>query len=896
MHHGVITRPTERKVISRRTLVSTSRPTAGCAAPLSSPQLPHLMRPQQGPPDTPILHKSSHHLQTSCSPDFFTNERTLQEGNNQHCYVTSPGLHRDALTPQFRAAQPQVQLDSSVDFLHQSATDPTQRYYNTDIQISSSNYISNDQISLNGPLHNQNAYDFNIEEHLDSNSLNLCQNNANYESSNAQYSHDHFNHDNLHCSSDNSEQFFTSSTGPFNGTSQLTTLNTLVEQCQASLQNRPHVLGNMFENDLRASSVSPMAMDCVKQQMHYDYESGGSIPSESPFSEQSLQGPPDCVVQTGISMVGQGGSHALASLNHPITPESAGTSPFDLIENDHELDDILGQSINEPYHQSGRVDGEQLKNDGENNLVFRHSLLNSSMRGDVSSSCYSTQNIIPDQRSLNSQQYGTIGRLSISPINLKFSDVSKQAAFTTPEPVMSNVANYSQNNSSYNIMERTMSPMQCSSLTPGMMSVPKPEPVFTPPASPYGSYGGCSSQLSQGTTTDLYKSSAVQKLTELFHGQQSSITVNSLNNKRFSVSSNIYDEKFSSDQSCSNCFIDDGQLNLGTSNRIRIAQPARLNEEFHSTSGQEKPRPEFCSVTSNKGIRLKTDFSDTDVNNKIDNINQSTFDKSSFNVAGSLPRAEDTKYKRRQYKKRKIQPTEIPVCNVEPQTTSKPTSRRRAGRPAKISPEQVPPTQVSLAQASPAQVRSSQVDPSQACPPTPGMRGKRKRTSVDCSPAGAHKPRRDSAQQTKRTTSRQECAGTEHVSPSTASGQSNLDAIDSPSSTRSPSSVARRYISGEGAVPSSAGGDSPSSTRSPSSVARRYPSGAGPAPLSAGGKLCGVCGDTAKSMHFGGMACDSCKAFFRRSVQGQSFTTFSCSADQKCIISKKNRKNCQYCR
>ncbi|KAF2360476.1 Zinc finger nuclear hormone receptor-type, partial [Trinorchestia longiramus] len=61
-------------------------------------------------------------------------------------------------------------------------------------------------------------------------------------------------------------------------------------------------------------------------------------------------------------------------------------------------------------------------------------------------------------------------------------------------------------------------------------------------------------------------------------------------------------------------------------------------------------------------------------------------------------------------------------------------------------------------------------------------------------------------------------------------------------------------------------------------------------------KICGVCGDRAKSMHFGGMACDSCKAFFRRSVQGKCWKEFQCLDEKSCTISKKNRKNCQYCR
>ncbi|KAK8727731.1 hypothetical protein OTU49_009434 [Cherax quadricarinatus] len=61
-------------------------------------------------------------------------------------------------------------------------------------------------------------------------------------------------------------------------------------------------------------------------------------------------------------------------------------------------------------------------------------------------------------------------------------------------------------------------------------------------------------------------------------------------------------------------------------------------------------------------------------------------------------------------------------------------------------------------------------------------------------------------------------------------------------------------------------------------------------------KRCGVCGDAARSMHFGGMACDSCKAFFRRSVQSGAYKSFHCPENKTCPISKQNRKVCQYCR
>ncbi|XP_037803627.1 ecdysone-induced protein 75B-like [Penaeus monodon] len=65
---------------------------------------------------------------------------------------------------------------------------------------------------------------------------------------------------------------------------------------------------------------------------------------------------------------------------------------------------------------------------------------------------------------------------------------------------------------------------------------------------------------------------------------------------------------------------------------------------------------------------------------------------------------------------------------------------------------------------------------------------------------------------------------------------------------------------------------------------------------SKGPKTCGVCGDKAKSMHFGGLSCDSCKAFFRRAVHNDAFMNFTCPYDGHCVINIASRKCCQYCR
>ena len=61
-------------------------------------------------------------------------------------------------------------------------------------------------------------------------------------------------------------------------------------------------------------------------------------------------------------------------------------------------------------------------------------------------------------------------------------------------------------------------------------------------------------------------------------------------------------------------------------------------------------------------------------------------------------------------------------------------------------------------------------------------------------------------------------------------------------------------------------------------------------------KYCEVCGDTTKGNHFGGLCCNSCKAFFRRSVYNKNYLGFCCSRRGKCAISTSTRKDCRYCR
>ncbi len=58
--------------------------------------------------------------------------------------------------------------------------------------------------------------------------------------------------------------------------------------------------------------------------------------------------------------------------------------------------------------------------------------------------------------------------------------------------------------------------------------------------------------------------------------------------------------------------------------------------------------------------------------------------------------------------------------------------------------------------------------------------------------------------------------------------------------------------------------------------------------------LCPVCGDKVSGYHYGLLTCESCKGFFKRTVQNKK--VYNCVADRSCVIDKTQRKRCPYCR
>ncbi|XP_060536605.1 steroid hormone receptor ERR2 isoform X2 [Cylas formicarius] len=59
-------------------------------------------------------------------------------------------------------------------------------------------------------------------------------------------------------------------------------------------------------------------------------------------------------------------------------------------------------------------------------------------------------------------------------------------------------------------------------------------------------------------------------------------------------------------------------------------------------------------------------------------------------------------------------------------------------------------------------------------------------------------------------------------------------------------------------------------------------------------RLCLVCGDFASGFHYGVASCEACKAFFKRTIQGN--IEYTCPASGECEINKRRRKACQACR
>lgn len=58
--------------------------------------------------------------------------------------------------------------------------------------------------------------------------------------------------------------------------------------------------------------------------------------------------------------------------------------------------------------------------------------------------------------------------------------------------------------------------------------------------------------------------------------------------------------------------------------------------------------------------------------------------------------------------------------------------------------------------------------------------------------------------------------------------------------------------------------------------------------------VCSICGDKASGKHYGVNSCEGCKGFFKRTVRKD--LTYTCRDTKQCIVDKRQRNRCQYCR
>uniref|UniRef100_A0A8C4X5H0 Retinoic acid receptor RXR n=1 Tax=Erpetoichthys calabaricus TaxID=27687 RepID=A0A8C4X5H0_ERPCA len=59
-------------------------------------------------------------------------------------------------------------------------------------------------------------------------------------------------------------------------------------------------------------------------------------------------------------------------------------------------------------------------------------------------------------------------------------------------------------------------------------------------------------------------------------------------------------------------------------------------------------------------------------------------------------------------------------------------------------------------------------------------------------------------------------------------------------------------------------------------------------------RLCAICGDRSSGKHYGVYSCEGCKGFFKRTVRKD--LTYTCRDNKDCLVDKRQRNRCQYCR
>ncbi|XP_065102067.1 retinoic acid receptor RXR-beta-B isoform X1 [Paramisgurnus dabryanus] len=149
------------------------------------------------------------------------------------------------------------------------------------------------------------------------------------------------------------------------------------------------------------------------------------------------------------------------------------------------------------------------------------------------------------------------------------------------------------------------------------------------------------------------------------------------------------------------------------------------------------------------------------------------------------------------------------------------------------------------------------------------------------------------------------CASMSSLPPSTSAVSSPVSSVDSPLSAVS-SSIGSPGVPGTPSV--GYGPNSNPQINSSMSVSGLHavsssddvkpPFGlksvGGSGPMLSQKRMCAICGDRSSGKHYGVYSCEGCKGFFKRTVRKD--LSYTCRDNKECLVDKRQRNRCQYCR